>query len=336
MDKFPVMKAGDIVSAAHLNALSEIAKRTQAEVPDRGYGAGTPLQIMYITEVILEPSDEADDDDDSSYSSSSSDSQSSVSHSTSSSSKSSSSGVRTVWNDVRSYLALPLYYDHGGKAWYKDTTHIPYELDASAFHGQFKVGDTCLAYWDAARNAYIAQPQVGGGGSSTSTTDSGGGSSSSNDCCCNELNCITVVGYTGTILPLYYSVTAFACGCEGDAADTLSKLYQVDLNDDTIWESEHVSCAAPSGATVTITITTVWTWNGASWDATSTTPSGGSCSPAQPTFSGSSIGQTTPTTCTGTTTSDGTTMATMFWRLTIDDAFEAPGCDNTVLEFHIE
>ena len=332
MDKFPVMKAGDIVSAAHLNALSEIAKRYQAEVPDRGYGAGTPLRIMYITQVILEPSDGADGEDDSSYSSSSSDSRSSVSHSASSSSKSSSSGVRTVWNDVRSYLALPLYYDQGGKAWYKDTTHIPYELDASAFHGQFKVGDTCLAYWDAARNAYIAQPQVGGGGSSSSSSSDGGTDTTiTGTCCCNELGCLRIEGFTGTINPTVYSFSpgSFLCGCSNLERETVS-MTQVSEDDVTIWESEEMTCNIPSGMSYTKTKSQVWVWDATQqdWYTLGAATGNGSCSPAKPTYSGTAQNQQATTTCseTGTSTGEDTDVGQLFWRLTIVEDLVG-GCD---------
>ena len=333
MADFPEYKAGDIVSASHLNALSAIAKRYQGEVTDLGYGPSVPLQTMIIVSVILEPRDTDDDSDESSWSSSSSDSRSSVSHSASSSSKSSSSGVRTIWNDVRAYTALPLYYDHGSKAWLVNYTHIPYELDASAFHGQFKVGDTCLAFWDAARNAYIAQPQVGGGG--TTTTSTGGGSTTTitGSCCCDEMNCLKITGYTGTIPVNSYtfSLAGFDCGCTTPGSTSVT-LAQVDEEDDTVWESEVIRCVVPDGIVVAATATSTWSWSSGAWTLVSTTGFG--CT-TEPTFSGSVDGQTATTTCASTATGDGeTVLGDFFWRLTIAEELDANGCDATTLELH--
>lgn len=342
MADFPKYKAGDAVSASHLNALSEIARRYMAEVPDRGYGGGTFFRTMIITDVILEPSDEADDDDDSSYSSSSSDSRSSVSHSTSSSSKSSSSGVRTIWNDVRSYMAQPLYYDFGAKAWLVDPTHNPYELDASAFHGLFEVGDTCIAFWDAARSAYIAMPMMAGGGGS-GTSDGGTTSIVTGTCCCDELDCLeNPAGYTGTIPIFAYtlSLSGFACGCTdpddptAEHPEASPSLEQVDPEDDTIWQSKTLVCVAAAGTQIAVTVISSWTWNGTSWDFVSddVTATG---TPTQPEYDGTSPGQTATTTRSGYKTADGTSdTVDGFWRLTIG-TLDDMGCDSTKLEFHL-
>lgn len=152
--------------------------------------------------------------------------------------------------------------------------------------------------------------------------------------CCNELECLKVEG----VKPAYYLIqlTGFDCDCEGSSTEV--RLYQVDPQDDTLYESDSIRCLAPQGMTIPCTVTSTWTWNNAAsdWDFDHNDANGCNCTPVKPGFSGTTNGQIATTTCDATKVADGETdMAEFFWRLTIIETLDYFGCDATTLEFHI-
>lgn len=91
-------------------------------------------------------------------------------------------------------------------------------------------------------------------------------------CCCNELDCLRVSGVPDEveINPEYYEFTpsTLVCGCD-PAADAQAKvrLYQVDPDDDTVWESPHgeededvPQCLGTANETVSCIVTATWKW----------------------------------------------------------------------------
>ena len=134
----------------------------------------------------------------------------------------------------------------------------------------------------------------GGGGSSSG----GGGGTGGSGCCCAEGYCIHIDGIADDELTSeYYSFPdPNFCGCSGGNEAQEIRLYKVDGG---AWESKHgegdvdqMMCSYPN-----CSATTIWEWNGASWDPVST--SGASCgSPAVPDFDGTAVGQSAQTTFT--------------------------------------
>lgn len=72
--------------------------------------------------------------------------------------------------------------------------------------------------------------------------DSGGvGGTGGGGCCCDESKCLRVPGFDSPIVPRYYEldVALLDCVCEQMPGSNKVQLYQVDPDDDTIWESKH-------------------------------------------------------------------------------------------------
>lgn len=63
------------------------------------------------------------------------------------------------------YFVKPLFFDVTSQSW-KIQDSNEYPLDTAPFNVDFDVGDTCIAYWDIQRGAYVAQAAVAesGGG----------------------------------------------------------------------------------------------------------------------------------------------------------------------------
>lgn len=340
-DEFPDKKPGDSLSAKHINALSRAAGISSSNVPGsfnssfKGksfHHAPFQQRVMKITRVYYETSDVDDESDESSWSSSS------VSSSSRSFSNSESSLSSFSTNKRRYYEAQPLYYDADSNSWVLNDEESAYDLDASAFIGNFAVGDTVVAWWEPQRGAFIAQPLLS---SSSSSEGGSGGSTVTGTCCCDELDCLKILGYTGEIKPKYYSILAsslssFSCGCNKKENEEVI-LEQVDETNENIWESKKIDCTIPKGVNYTCTKTQVWSWNSgsASWDPFGD-PTGceTSNSPSLPGFSGSVNGQKTSTSVSETKTSDGTATGKLYWKLTIVPVL-VDGCDATTLTLNV-
>lgn len=93
----------------------------------------------------------------------------------------------------------------------------------------------------------------------------------SGGCCCKELKCLNIDGVPETveIKPEYYEFTPteLLCNCvpPEDAQRTVH-LYQVDPEDDTIWEQKHgiddnpYQCYGTASGTVDCIVTATWIW----------------------------------------------------------------------------
>jgi hypothetical protein len=182
-------------------------------------------------------------------------------------------------------------------------------------------------------------PVIGGGGSGSGGGDIDGGKGTGG-CCCDELACLRIPGLPDDVelLPEYYEITipTLSCGCvlpdgvEDATGGIVVKFYPTD--DPDIWEQKHGEdddlwyCVGSDSEDCTAT--TTWTWTSGAWVAgdVDTTCS---CTPDEPEFDGTTEGQTTDTTC------DGSTLQLAFWRLTINETLDYFGCDSTKLEFII-
>jgi len=158
----------------------------------------------------------------------------------------------------------------------------------------------------------------------------GAGGTGGSGCCCAEMDCIKPIpGVEEMPPPAYREFDAFAiCGCEGGDTSGKLRLYQVDPEDDTIWETKHAEeddnilmCRYPD-----CTATREWTWNGTTWDAGAIT--GASCGePEIPDYDGTEVGQTAET-------DYQPELQVSWWRET-KLGKDANGCDLSKLEFFI-
>ncbi len=147
-ESFPEYKKGQALSASILNEQNKLLEKFAK--PGTQPAAAYPLRVVIITAVNLEPSDVDDESDESSHSSSSG--------SMSNSSSISSSGATRLYYECRHQ-----WYYHQAESWQTDNDEGPFDLDASAFDGEFEVGDRTIAYWDQQRDMYVANPSAASG-----------------------------------------------------------------------------------------------------------------------------------------------------------------------------
>lgn len=109
-----------------------------------------------------------------------------------------------------------------------------------------------------------------GSPSNVAITTSGGNGGAG--CCCAENRCLRLPGHPTlpkAWSPEYYTIRhpAMMCGCSPAGSESADvKLYQVDPDNDRIWESKHgyfdtpLLCLGSNQESVTCTVTATWTW----------------------------------------------------------------------------
>lgn len=117
-ENFPHKKAGDTISAHHLNMLSDVARRTGTPIPSPyGYRSGqASANLAPFNQRLFK--------------------------------------ITTITN-APVYGAKPWYYDTDDSTWKKDDEVQEIDIDASAIEATFILDDVVEAYYDPQRDAYI-------------------------------------------------------------------------------------------------------------------------------------------------------------------------------------
>lgn len=147
---------------------------------------------------------------------------------------------------------------------------------------------------------------------------------------CDENNCLKTKGYTEPIDPLSYVLPEFPnfqCDCTDDSEQSAASVTQVDPENENLWRSTPIRCAAPPGVEVTpLVVTSTWKWSAvtSSWGFVSNDIDDGECDPEKPDFPGTENDQLATTNC-------STTNVDYLWELNIIDELDEHGCNQTSL-----
>lgn len=156
LEKLPMKKPGDVMSAAHVNILSRLAEDLSGLNPaSNTYAFGRtqsphPPFRQRLCQVVSHGDGTAED--------------SSQSSSSSSSASSSSASGGQAGGPTQNLQVRPMYYDHSIGDWYVDLGEGPYDFDGAGLDQTYAVDDKVVCFWDPQRSAWIPTGGAGGGG----------------------------------------------------------------------------------------------------------------------------------------------------------------------------
>lgn len=135
--QFPMKRAGEHLSADHINAISQAVSDLIGVVPGSfqdGWfskaGRGTSGSPYFVKNIVV---------------------------------------ITSVVDSEGVYEVQPRYYDHTEGRWHSDTNSGPYYMDSRDLGTTYEVDDKVVAYWDEQRAAFI--PTASGEGKPATTTD---------------------------------------------------------------------------------------------------------------------------------------------------------------------